>query len=85
MPADYYAELWKCFFLYPVHGGWSEWKIENDCTSQCQGTIKYTSRACDSPKPRFCGNHCGKHDLKLEFCSPSKFITYFFFSLFDVE
>lgn len=65
---DYYKDYWQCYFNSPTHGGWTSWAVDDDCTSRCPGSIKYFSRKCNSPRPKYCGNFCGEETLMLQRC-----------------
>ena len=46
------------FFSVPVHGGWTRWESYESCSRTCGGGMKYRSRSCSNPPPRYGGNDC---------------------------
>ena len=67
-------DFWKCFFLFPVHGGWSRWTEVNNCNDTIGKRLKYSIRYCNNPIPKFCGTFCGKRNIKVENCTGMSFI-----------
>ena len=66
-------------YLFPVHGGFSDWSVWTQCNQTCGTGSNSRSRQCDTPPPQHNGNPCSGTTYQLETCNthfcPSKFDT----------
>ncbi|XP_023331390.1 A disintegrin and metalloproteinase with thrombospondin motifs 12 [Eurytemora carolleeae] len=49
-------------------GGWGEWSPWSACSESCGVGIAKSSRACDSPTPRFGGKYCSGNQQRFQVC-----------------
>jgi len=42
----------------PVDGGWGPWGTYGACTRTCGGGVRYRSRQCNNPAPKYFGEYC---------------------------
>ncbi|XP_068726247.1 A disintegrin and metalloproteinase with thrombospondin motifs 16-like [Montipora capricornis] len=45
-------------FPAPQDGGWSSWGTYGGCSRTCGGGVKYRSRKCNNPQPKYFGKGC---------------------------
>lgn len=45
-------------FPAPQDGGWSSWGTYGGCSRTCGGGVKYRSRECNNPQPKYFGKGC---------------------------
>uniref|UniRef100_A0A4W3GFA7 ADAM metallopeptidase with thrombospondin type 1 motif 13 n=1 Tax=Callorhinchus milii TaxID=7868 RepID=A0A4W3GFA7_CALMI len=52
-----------------VHGAWSRWSPQSDCSRTCGGGVTLRHRQCNNPRPAFGGRTCEGSQLHADMCN----------------
>ncbi|XP_067671402.1 A disintegrin and metalloproteinase with thrombospondin motifs 3-like isoform X2 [Haliotis asinina] len=60
----------------PVHGRWGYWSSWTPCSAECGVGLRYRSRTCDNPRPKYGGRDCEGGKDEMGTCLNEKCSTY---------